>query len=516
MVTEVAGTGALPGGTGFTVVELTPGRYAALLRSPGHHARGDRAGDGCRGRRRGFRPGGLRPCGFGRRGHGPNGNRARRDDDGYRHGRRGDGGQWSRRRLGAGGRRCAPELHARHDPGVPGQLNTVGRLRPSPEPTQFRQTRRFEVRRARRRPSRSRRPRCSSSSPVPRSSTQAGPTHGDPTDTTGTVFAPPSCRAACYDALVPVFVLTVIGEDRVGLVEALAETVSSHGGNWEHSQMAELAGKFAGIVVVTVPADRVTDLSGALRGLDGLLEVSAHPGTDAAADQRSWPQLTLDLIGNDRPGIVHEVSAVLSRHGLSIETMTTDARDAPMAGGMIFEAHVVARLPPSSDLPPCVPTSRSWQPSSWSTSAPARRRGEFVYGPHNRARGGAESKARPHAGSRTAFAERSAWSVLAVASANTRRSAAGSRPRARRRMSDSGAPDLPSFSTRRQLIAVTASTTHDAPERSHRTSSPPPAQREPIGIDACPPFGGPRGRLVGGRLRRASSDDCGGNLGTVS
>jgi len=155
-------------------------------------------------------------------------------------------------------------------------------------------------------------------------------------------------RAARYDALVPALVLTVIGDDRVGLVEALADTVSTHGGNWEHSQMAELAGKFAGIVVVTVPADRATALTGALRDLDGLLEVSAHPGTDTAADQRSWPQLTLDLVGNDHPGIVHEVSAVLSRHGLSIEMITTDARDAPMAGGMIFEAHVVARIPPSS------------------------------------------------------------------------------------------------------------------------------------------------------------------------
>ena len=147
----------------------------------------------------------------------------------------------------------------------------------------------------------------------------------------------------------PALVLTVIGDDRVGLVKVLADTVSSHGGNWEHSQMAELAGKFAGIVVVTVPADRATDLSVALRALDGLLEVSAHPGTDAAADQRGWPLLTLDLIGNDHPGIVREASAVLSRHGLSIETITTDTRDAPMAGGMIFEAHVVARVPPSCD-----------------------------------------------------------------------------------------------------------------------------------------------------------------------
>ena len=67
--------------------------------------------------------------------------------------------------------------------------------------------------------------------------------------------------------------------------------------------------------------------------LHGLLEVSAHPGTDAAADQRSWPQLTLDLIGNDRPGIVHEVSAAPSRHGLSIEAITTDAPTRRWPGG---------------------------------------------------------------------------------------------------------------------------------------------------------------------------------------
>ena len=146
--------------------------------------------------------------------------------------------------------------------------------------------------------------------------------------------------------------------------------------------MAELAGKFAGIVVVTVPADRATDLTGALRDLDGMLEVSAHPGTDAAADQRSWPQLTLDLIGNDHAGIVHEVSAVVSRHGLSIEMITTGTRDVPMAGGMIFEAHVVAPSRRPATLPPCVPTSRSWRPNSWSTSAPTRRRGE-----HRTARG---------------------------------------------------------------------------------------------------------------------------------
>ena len=62
----------------------------------------------------------------------------------------------------------------------------------------------------------------------------------------------------------PRLVLTVIGDDRSGLVRALADVVTEHGGNWEESQLAELAGKFAGIVVVSVPEARAEEFATAL------------------------------------------------------------------------------------------------------------------------------------------------------------------------------------------------------------------------------------------------------------
>ncbi len=147
----------------------------------------------------------------------------------------------------------------------------------------------------------------------------------------------------------PRLVLTVIGDDRAGLVEALAEAVTAHGGNWEQSQMAELAGQFAGIVVVSVPAERADELRAALDTLDGLLDITAHPGSEEPEGVEDWPRLRIELVGSDHPGIVHDVSAVLSRHGLSIETMTTERRDAPMAGGQLFEAHIVVRVPPGGE-----------------------------------------------------------------------------------------------------------------------------------------------------------------------
>jgi glycine cleavage system regulatory protein len=79
--------------------------------------------------------------------------------------------------------------------------------------------------------------------------------------------------------------------------------------------------------------------------------VAAHPGAEASgvADDADAQRLTIDLLGNDSPGIVREVSSVLNRHELSIETMTTGTREAPMAGGLLFEAHVVVRVPGGSD-----------------------------------------------------------------------------------------------------------------------------------------------------------------------
>ena len=141
--------------------------------------------------------------------------------------------------------------------------------------------------------------------------------------------------------------LTAIGDDRTGLVQSLAEVVTAHGGNWERSEMAELAGKFAGIVLVTVPDDRVDDLRAALGRLADVLDVEAHVGADEVADTRC---LSLHLLGNDRPGIVRELSAALASLGIGIDQLTTSTRAAPMAGGVLFEADAVLEAPPELDV----------------------------------------------------------------------------------------------------------------------------------------------------------------------
>ena len=141
------------------------------------------------------------------------------------------------------------------------------------------------------------------------------------------------------------FILTVIGDDRPGLVSALSAPITAHGASWKRSQMSRLAGKFAGIVLVSVPDERLDVLAADLEALEAQgLQVSLER-TDEPAERESV-RLRLELLGADHPGIVAEVSAALAARRVSIEELTTDVREAPMAGGTLFEARAVLTAPP--------------------------------------------------------------------------------------------------------------------------------------------------------------------------
>lgn len=145
-------------------------------------------------------------------------------------------------------------------------------------------------------------------------------------------------------------VLTVLGDDRAGLVSAVSAPLKTHGASWERSQMARLAGKFAGIVEVGVDSSSVDALSLDLRALAGQgLSVHVERTDVEAGEPAEGARLTLDLLGADRPGIVADISALLADAGVSIEELSTQVREAPMAGGLLFEAHATLVAPASAD-----------------------------------------------------------------------------------------------------------------------------------------------------------------------
>ncbi len=144
-------------------------------------------------------------------------------------------------------------------------------------------------------------------------------------------------------------VLTVIGDDRPGLVEQLATVISQHQGNWLESSMSHLAGKFAGIVCVSAARENIEALKNALAGLPGLRITSEDSEPDNTVAKGSGRRLKLSLVGHDRIGIVKEVSQVLARHAVNVEDLSTFTASAPMSADILFHATAELTASPALD-----------------------------------------------------------------------------------------------------------------------------------------------------------------------
>lgn len=145
-------------------------------------------------------------------------------------------------------------------------------------------------------------------------------------------------------------VLTIIGRDRAGVVASLADVVRFHEGNWKRSELAEIAGTFAGVVVVEVGDDRVDEL------LTNLL-VLRDQGLHVTAQQVEQPtvvpdadEVRLRFTGDDRPGIVHRISTAISEHGISISRLGTVTDLPGENGGAQFEITAQLSVPVGADL----------------------------------------------------------------------------------------------------------------------------------------------------------------------
>ena len=137
-------------------------------------------------------------------------------------------------------------------------------------------------------------------------------------------------------------VITLHGPDRPGLVSAVSDKAAEHGANWADSLMANFAGQFAGIVHLQVAPENHAALVAALQTLEspGLhITIANAPGSAAPAPTR---RLQLDLVGQDRPGIIHAISRQLAQHQVSIDSLQTHIASGAWSGEQMF--HMAAQL----------------------------------------------------------------------------------------------------------------------------------------------------------------------------
>jgi glycine cleavage system regulatory protein len=145
-------------------------------------------------------------------------------------------------------------------------------------------------------------------------------------------------------------VMTIIGEDRPGLVDSVASLVAEHGGNWLESRMSRLGGHFAGILRAEVPAEKEQSLLDDLKKLDASgLKVVVHSDKTKAAVAKK-PLSVLEIVGQDRPGIIRDISHALASFGVNVEELQTECVSAAMSGEMLFKARATLSIPESCNL----------------------------------------------------------------------------------------------------------------------------------------------------------------------
>lgn len=145
--------------------------------------------------------------------------------------------------------------------------------------------------------------------------------------------------------------LTLIGPDKTGIVAALAQIASAHGGNWLDSRMMQLGGTFSGIVRISLPESNGEEF--AAEAAEFLEEngfqhslVPTSPGNGKPSGSR----VDLTLSGQDHPGIVHGIFEIFRQAGINVEELSTGLRAAPWSGTPVFEARARLFAPDSVSL----------------------------------------------------------------------------------------------------------------------------------------------------------------------
>ncbi|GAA6134280.1 glycine cleavage system protein R [Oceaniserpentilla sp. 4NH20-0058] len=145
------------------------------------------------------------------------------------------------------------------------------------------------------------------------------------------------------------FIISIMTDDRPGIVDTLSGLVKDHSGNWLESRMTQLAGKFAGIVKIQINEANIEELQAELNKLKSTgwvinTELSNPTAEDATANAK------ISIIGNDRPGIVKDVAKALSSLAVNVLELNTQFESAAMSAEPLFKTKARVHIPTNVDF----------------------------------------------------------------------------------------------------------------------------------------------------------------------
>lgn len=129
------------------------------------------------------------------------------------------------------------------------------------------------------------------------------------------------------------YMVTLIGNDRPGIVSHVTAALYEGGGNLGETSMMRLGGNFS-IMMMVEFAGRAKELTAVLSTVTESMGLQLHVDhIDAKLHEHRIPDVRISVYGADRAGIVSKVTAVLAEAGLNILDLESDVagdKDKPL------------------------------------------------------------------------------------------------------------------------------------------------------------------------------------------
>lgn len=137
-------------------------------------------------------------------------------------------------------------------------------------------------------------------------------------------------------------IVNALGTDRLGIVSDMTKEVVDNGGSIGESQALKIGSNFSITMLVTVPEDRVDVLTSAISSMDGLTTHLIEAALDVSVPTSIGYSGRFRLRGSDHTGIVHQVTSLLNKHGLSVDMMDSVEEPAPFGCATLFHLDGIA------------------------------------------------------------------------------------------------------------------------------------------------------------------------------
>lgn len=145
-------------------------------------------------------------------------------------------------------------------------------------------------------------------------------------------------------------ILSILGDDHHGMVEAVTDIIQRHHGNIVDSRMTLLGNTFAIIVQVDIGEhDKPFMLTG-LRELAEERGLALNEHASGLRNDSSFLLYRAEIVTVDHPGIVHQVANFLAQHGCNIRDLNTHTTPAAHTATPIFSARILIEVPTSLSI----------------------------------------------------------------------------------------------------------------------------------------------------------------------